>query len=131
MIRRSRWYPILSAVSLLVLLVAVDVCLLVTCAPRARAAAGCGHCLPKPGDAAGMPTAGTQADAPCSVRGTLADAPALDAPLASDAEFLATFVQAATRPAPTVVRAERPRDAAPPPPRGPASPRLERGPPSC
>lgn len=129
MTRRSRWFPFLSAASLFVLLVAVDVCLLVTCAPRARASARCTHCVPKGADAANLPSGGMQADAPCCVSGTIADAPNLAQPAVEIApEYSATL--ALSLPALGHVRAERPRDEAPPPTAGADAPRETRGPPT-
>lgn len=128
MIRRSRWFPILSAASLFVLLVAVDVCLLVTCAPRARASARCTHCVPRGGEATNLPAAGTQADAPCSVSGTIADAPTLEQPVSAIAPLPAAL--ALVQPAPAAIRLERIRDEAPPPTADAGDPRDTRGPPT-
>ncbi len=133
MIRRSRWYPVVALVSTLVLLVAADVCLLVTCAPRARDAARCAHCaMPAPSTKAPLAGHGADTNAPCCVQLTLASAPTVTAPAAAPAHFApALLAFAVSAPAPVMARFEPPRDEAPPPTREALDPRAERGPPSC
>ncbi len=133
MIRRSSWYPVVALVGTLVLLVAADVCLLVTCAPRDRAAARCAHCaMPAPSTKAPPAGHGADTDAPCCVQLTLASAPSVVAPDAAPAHFApAMLAFAVSAPAPVTARFEPPRDEAPPPTRDDFDPRAERGPPSC
>ena len=133
MSRHSRWYTAVALVCTLVLLVAVDVCLLVTCAPRAGATARCSHCA-TPASSTKAPLAGHGADAnaPCCVKLTLRTAPTLAAPAATAVDFApALMAFAASAPAPATAGFEPPRDEAPPPTREGLTPRAERGPPSC
>ncbi len=131
MFRRSAWYPFVALASTLVLLVAVDVCLLVTCAPRANAGPRCSHCAPvSPDGGAPLARHGADANAPCCVQVTPTAAPALTAPVATPVAFegavLATLPHdAAGEPG----RFEPPRDEAPPPTSDGFAPRAERGPP--
>jgi hypothetical protein len=128
--RRTRWHATIAALSLFMLLVAVDVCLLVTCAPRVSAKPRCSHCTAPDSNPAAPAPHGADANAPCCIQGTLAATPLLAAPAEAPADALPVLLAVAHRLAPaTLARAARAPDESPPPLAAHAAPRGERAPP--